>query len=336
MADRSSIIGGNSENEELEESRKYKKSLVFSKILKTEGKESDEFYIQELERLPKYSKGTKEAKGKGFRTLNENFELIEFYIKSHSEKNPVGLPNYVNPKRILTTQYVSENYTSGSVEPYIVTVDIFWIRQFNILLMNGPKNLCEDAYDEITDIAKVKFINVKFKHHFLVWIPYRLNNAKGELFPELSVNLIADGVTQTKQSQGNVPRKISIDKSIEALMTLPAIYGLVNEHKFYSIGGDFKFRNELLKVNLSNNGIHIKINKFLKNKDHGERCTIVFPFIIEMVNVFDYWENLDKPNKFPDENFLEFMEDSFNNQVDACLKNLEKLKKVYKELRKAS
>lgn len=322
------------ESEEEESTRKYKKSLVFSKILKTKAKETDDFYIQQLERLPKYSKGTRKSRGKGFRPLNEEFEIEPFYIKVHLKNNPLGMTKYININKILKIQYVSEKYVGNNTQPSEDTVDIFWIREYDLVLMNGSKTLCEEAYDEITNIDKVKFIDVKFNHHFLVWIPYRLNNAGGKLFPELYVDIIANGVTQTKSSKGNVPKKISIDKSIEALMTLPAIYGLVNDHKFYSIGGNFKFRNEFLEVNLSNNGIKIKVNTLLKHKDHGERCAIVFPFIIEMVNVLDYWEDLDPTERFPDEKFLKVMEDSFNDQVKSCRKNLEYLKKQYKELRK--
>lgn len=333
-----SAIGEHDKEVPEEPIKEYKKSLVFSKILKTEAEKDDSFYFKELERLPKYVKGNRDSKGKGFRHLNENFEMKEFYLKFHSEdeNNPLGKISYVNVDRILTIQYVSEKYRGNNLEPSEETVDIFWIREYDLILMNGPKKLCEDAYKEIVNIEKVKFIDIKFKHNFLLWIPYRLNKYGGKLFPELFVTIIGDGVTQNKSSMGNVPKRMVIDKSIEAILTLPAIYGLVNDHKFYSIGGDFKFRNELLKVTLSNDSIHIKINLFLKNKDHGERCAIVFPFIIEMVNVLDYWENLDDPDeKYPNEEFLKVMEDSFNAQISACQKNFKKLKKLYKQRRKA-
>ncbi|MCZ3367066.1 MULTISPECIES: hypothetical protein [Methanobacterium] len=333
MAEKGSVLKESIEENPKESVNKYKKGLVFSKILKTNAEKDDDFYRLELRRLPNYVKGNRESRGKGFRPLDGLFEITNFYIKIHSENNPLGITNYIDVNRILKIQYVSERYTGTNTEPTEETVDIFWIRQYNLILMNGPKKLCEDAYNELTNINKVEFTDVVFKHDFLMWIPYRLNNAKGKLFPELFVNIIADGVTQNKSSTGIVPKRLVIDKSIEALMTLPAIYGLVNKHKFYSIGGDFDFRKEPLRVTISNNGIHIKITSLLKHKDHGERCAIVFPFIIEMVNVLKYWEGLDAPERYPDEAFLEEIENSFNNQILECQNNLEELKKEYKEKR---
>lgn len=324
------------EEESNESIEKYKKSLSFSKIVKVIGDKSDEYYKSEFDRLPVYQRGSRESKGQGFRSLESKFEIPEFYVKIHSKSkdNSLGQLGCVDVKRILKTQYVSEKYSGNNDEPSEVTVDIFWIREHDLMLMNGPKSQCNDAFEEIENLGTLNVKEIKFVHDFLMWIPYKLNIANGELYPELSVTIIADGVTQNKSSTGIVPKKISIDKSIAALMALPSIYGLVNQHKFYSIGGDFTFRNKFfLKVTLSNNGIHIKINNTLKNKEHGERCSIVFPFIIEMVNVLKYWKGLDPKEKYPDEEFLKYLEDTFDEQVKECKDNFKKLREDYKKRR---
>ncbi|MDY9922807.1 hypothetical protein [Methanobacterium sp.] len=323
------------EEESNESVEKYKKSLSFSKIVKVTGDKPDEFYQSEFKRLPKYKRGSRDSKGSGFRPLESEFEIPEFYVKIHSksEDDALGKLGCVDVKRILKTQYVSEKYSGSSDEPSEVTVDIFWIREHDLMLMNGPKKLCSNAFDEIINLGTLNLKEIKFVHDFLMWIPYRLNIANGELYPELFVTIIADGVTQNKSSTGFVPKKISIDKSIEALMALPSIYGLVNQHKFYLIGGDFKFRSKFLKVKLSNDGIHIKINNTLKNKDHGERCAIVFPFIIEMVNVLKYWKGLNAKERYPDEQFLKYLEDTFDEQVKECKDNFKKLREDYKKRR---
>ena len=70
-------------------------------------------------------------------------------------------------------------------------------------------------------------------------------------------------------------------------LSLPTIYGLVNQHEFAYIGGEFSYRKDTINVQLSaKKGIHVYAQVALKGKEY-EEYKYLLPFIIDIINVFD-------------------------------------------------
>jgi len=317
--------------------------MNFTKMITTfVTKEKYDECFNDFENLPEYEKGSSESPAEGFK--NENIKLKDFdlyNLQEYGTKNSIQMSNQssVNAENILKKSFYIEEYQRNSTDPILSRVDIFWILPCNLLVMNGGHDAAKKAFKSIKTILKSRFEEIELEHDFLVWITCRLLRCGGKLNADdesLIIRRIDKGNTKNlDKGTSRVPRDISVKHGIQAELSLPTIYGLVNQHEFASIGGEFSYRKETINAQLSaKKGIHVYAQAALKGKDYEERCNIALPFIIDIINVFDVWKNLDNKMKYPDKEYMDKMNKSLKEQIEECEENFKQLQKYYLGLRK--
>jgi hypothetical protein len=315
--------------------------MNFTKIIRTTiTKEEFTEYKKYFENLPEYKKGTPE----GFKDEKIDLEGFDLHhIHEYGADNPIYMScqSSINAEDIIKKSFYVEEYLQDSTVPILYRVDIFWILPCNLLLMNGGHDNAKKALKNIEHILKKKgFKEIELEHDFLVWITCRLLRRKGKLRDNdesLIIKRIDKGNTKNlnvTSGSSIVPRDITVKHGIQAELALPTIYGLVNEHEFSSIGGEFSFRDDTINAQLSaKRGIHVYAQAALKSKGYEERCNIVFPFIIDIINVLNIWKKLDNKKRYPDKKYMAKMNKSFEEQINECKKNFKILENKYSLLR---
>lgn len=316
--------------------------MNFTKIIRTAVTDNNyENLFRDFEHLQEYEKGTSESPSEGFKDENIELEDFDLYnLQEYGTINPVHMSNQssVNAENILKKSFYIEEYPRNSTDPILSRVDIFWILPCNLLLMNGGHDAAKKAFKNIKPILKTGFKEIELEHDFLVWITCRLLRCGGKLKTDdesLIIRRIDKGNTKNlEKGTSRVPRDISVKHGIQAELSLPTIYGLVNQHEFASIGGEFSYRKDTINAQLSaKKGIHVYAQAALKGKEYEERCNIALPFIIDIINVFDIWEKLDNKMKYPDKKYMDKMNKSLKEQIEECEENFKQLQEYYLNLR---
>ena len=217
--------------------------------------------------------------------------------------------------------------------------DLFWIVPCNLFLIRGSIEISKKLMKELRLILKKEEIKeIEIENDFLMWIASQYSTNKGKLSKYMFIDQIDQGGTikSAKGTSASRVNEIRLKKGHRTDLSLPAIYGLVNDHKFSLIGGDFTLRKNTinLKLTTKNTILAYSNQKDLKNKVIEAKYGLVFPLINELVNIIEFWNNLDNDLKYPDDNYMKAMSESFELQVDECRKNLQILKTKYSELRK--
>lgn len=320
--------------------------MNFTKIIKTNVKKEDyDSYKQKFNNLPEYKRGTREKKGIGFK--NENIKLEDFDIyklQDYKDGNDKQISLYnqcsISSENIITKTFYIEEYPRDTTDPIISRVDVFWILSCDILLLNGGLDNAEEAlkllYEQLDGVI---IEEVELEHDFLVWITCRVLRRNGRLRDDY--NLMVKRIDKVNTANLNrnsgtsrVPRVIDVSHGEQAELSLPTIYGLVNDHEHASIGGEFNFRNDTINAKLtSKKGIHIYSRAVLKGKGYEDRCNITLPFIIDIINVLEEWNSLDNELRYPDKKYMDKMYKSFKEQIIECESNFKLLKEKYAKLR---
>lgn len=299
----------------------------FPKIVKINKEFKDLKECQDIfDNLPEYEEGKN-----GFLDLTD--EYLEGKIECVVPKKE-GI--VVSPRDHVTNKLIKKAYRKDLENGTSSYADIFWIVPYNLIIFRGSKETTKEALNRIKSIIPLEekdYKMIKVEHDFLLWITWCLT-IKGELSENLSVKKIDQGGTlNNDKNPTTAPRKIGVEYGTKANLSLPAIYGLVHSHNFSFLGGDFEFVGQDLTAILSaDTNIFVYSSKGdLKNKKIYERYSLILPFIIELVDVIEYWEDLeDVTMKYPDENYMNALTKAFNDQVEECKEKLKILKDKYK------
>lgn len=302
---------------------------------------------KEFNDLPEYEEGTPENAGEGFTDFDDDFEIKKFIVKPpmksmKSEAN-IKTMRYEKPiynEDIISKRFRYEIYTEGRTEPKLIEADIFWIKPCNILLIKGSKLASTKIDKYLSKFTNAIFNEVKFEHDFLLWILYRYDQYDGMLNINTSTDVIIEKIDKGRtHGEDTNENDIEFKEGQSRLMPFTTLYGLLINHEILHIGGDFEFRKTPKKSNKINAKLatditmHIYADHILRGKSYGEKCGLAFPFIIEMIEIFEKWIKLPSKTKYPDDKFFDSAKESFEYQMKYSLRGIKDLKSRYSILR---
>lgn len=308
---------------------------------------------ENFNQLTKFKKGNPNNPGEGFKNFDEDFIIKPFIVKpdinfedylndseDSKEDDPddskkvkkMRLEKIISNENILTKRFCYESYIAGRKEAQNVEADIFWIKPCDVLLVKGSKTACEKVSKYLLKFPTIGFDEIKFDHDFLLWILYKFN-LDGKLTNDLIIEKIDKGRTHGINTNEN---DIEFRDGQSRIMPLPTIYGLLNDHKLFHLGGDYKFRDDYkLNVKLATElTMQIYSDHALRGKTYEEKCHLSFPFIIEMIEIFEKWININDEYKYPNDEFFDSAIEEFKEQYENSLEGIGDLKKKYENLRK--
>lgn len=316
--------------------------MNFSKIIKTNIELNQFEHFNDLfSQLPKYDEDENKS---GFSDYGENivvdqlFEKDDFSVIKNvvldqsSEKDGFSVIKDISP-RIIKKRFFLKKDDS------LLTADVFWIFHYNLFLIRGSEDMAKKVMKALHLIFKgLTLEEIEIDNDFLMWIASQYSTDKGKLSKDLFIDQIDQGGTikSGKSLLKSRVNEMTLKKGHKTDLSLPAIYGLVNDHIFSLIGGDFAFEKTTinLKLTTKNTIYAYSTLKDLKDITLEERYGLLFPMINEIVNVIHFWESLDDEFRYPDESYMKAMSESFEEQVVECRENLKKLRTKYAEKRK--
>jgi|GEM_PF-4185091 hypothetical protein len=298
----------------------------------------------EFNNLPKFKEDTLGNSNEGFMDFTDDFKIEPFIVrpcvdpKDSSETTKLRYEKKISNKDILSKRFRYATYTEGRNEPNYVEADIFWIKPCDVLLIKGGKSACDKITDYLIRFNNVGFTEIKFDHDFLLWILYRYDQYNGVMSSSTTADIIIEKIDKGRtHGEDTNENDIEFKDGQSRLMPFTTLYGLLINHEILHIGGDFQFRKKDHKINAKlakDITMHIYADHVLKGKSYGEKCALAFPFIIEMMEIFENWTKMPAKSKYPDDKFFDSAKESFETQMHYSLEGIKELKKKYKKLRK--
>jgi len=322
----------------VEDDEKIRKPLKlnFNRIYKVNfndrNSEAIQNLVDEFDNLPNYEPGRRNAVGKGFENFENDFD-IEFDIYSpHELVSQMNTQQSISNRHIIAKRFRYEIYSEGRDEPQIREADIFWIKPRDILLIKGGDKASEQIFNYLAGFTSAGFKQIEFADEFLLWMSYKYEKFDGKL----SNNLIFEKMDKTRTMGIETNENdITVKEALGMTIPLPTMYGLLNEQNLYHIGGDFQFRDYRINAKLAQKmSIYVYSLHALNGKTYSEKCAFSFPFILEIIEIFENWDGRDvDDDKFPDDDFFEDTIKKFKKQIDYSIEKIEVLKEKYRNLR---
>lgn len=296
----------------------------------------------EFNNLPMFKKGNRNNRGVGFKEFEDDFDIDfminrskTFPIKNSEKTHEMNVQQSISNKNILAKRFRYEIYGEGREEPQYKEADVFWIKPCDIILIKGSEKACNQIYNKYLG----GFVNggispIKFSHAFLLWLCYISDKSDGKLSIDLKFEKMDKSRTRGVDTNEN---DISVKEGQGRMIPIPTLYGLLNDQELSHIGGDFEFREKYkLNAKLATKlNIYVYSEHALRKKTYSEKCALSFPFIIEIIDIFEKWDGkTDDDDKYPSDEFFDSAIEAFRIQMELSIENIEELKVKYGKLRK--
>lgn len=296
----------------------------------------------------------REGKYCGF---NEEFILnkehdckIDFILTEEEYENSENKIDYdennKNHVKLYKVNYVIES--SGDSDDF---VDIFFIPDIDLIIVNGPKNkgnivikILNNTLNKFKKdyINKFDFNEINFNPEFIFWLIFKKNT--GSSFSNnITIKKFYNFSTEDFPNENglltpsNIPREISTADG-NNIITLPIIYGLLNDRDFSRLSGIFTYKNNEFDIRLTilpgltrKSIFFIKSTKCLKNKNYCDKIKLALPFISEFVKLFEEWNSLDDIKKYPSEEFINELKINLIKEFNFTLNEYYNYKKNFNE-----
>lgn len=296
----------------------------------------------------------REGKYCGF---NEEFILnkehdckIDFILTEEEYENSENKIDYdennKNHVKLYKVNYVIES--SGDSDDF---VDIFFIPDIDLIIVNGPKNkgnivikILNNTLNKFKKdyINKFDFNEINFNPEFIFWLIFKKNT--GSSFSnDITIKKFYNFSTEDFPNENglltpsNIPREISTADG-NNIITLPIIYGLLNDRDFSRLSGIFTYKNNEFDIRLTilpgltrKSIFFIKSTKCLKNKNYCDKIKLALPFISEFVKLFEEWNSLDDIKKYPSEEFINELKINLIKEFNFTLNEYYNYKKNFNE-----
>lgn len=296
----------------------------------------------------------REGKYCGF---NEEFILnkehdckIDFILTEEEYENSENKIDYdennKNHVKLYKVNYVIES--SGDSDDF---VDIFFIPDIDLIIVNGQKNkgnivikILNNTLNKFKKdyINKFDFNEINFNPEFIFWLIFKKNT--GSSFSnDITIKKFYNFSTEDFPNENglltpsNIPREISTADG-NNIITLPIIYGLLNDRDFSRLSGIFTYKNNEFDIRLTilpgltrKSIFFIKSTKCLKNKNYCDKIKLALPFISEFVKLFEEWNSLDDIKKYPSEEFINELKINLIKEFNFTLNEYYNYKKNFNE-----
>lgn len=246
---------------------------------------------------------------------------LDFLLINEEYKNILKDPKFdednINHVKLYKANYVLE--TNGEYDQFI---DIFFIPKLDLIITTGSKNEGKTAIKLLKKILnkykedklkKFDFNEINFSPNFLLWLVYK-KSIKEDLSSNLTIDRFYDFATkefigEDGLTPSSIPNSIST-VDMDNLISLPIIYGILNDRDFSKLSGKFSYKNNNFEITIDvlpdskNSLIFIKTRFCLNNKHYCDKIRYSFPFINEIVNIYTEWENFEPIKQYPSEKFI--------------------------------
>lgn len=243
------------------------------------------------------------------------------------------------------------NYVIESSGDSDYFVDIFFIPDIDLIFVNGPKNKGNSVLEILSKTLKkfkedykndFDYTEINFNPEFIFWLIFK-KNTESSFSNEMTIKKFYNYSTEDFPNEegqltpSNIPREISTADG-NNIITLPIIYGLLNDRDFSRLSGIFSYKNNEFDIRLTilpgisrKSIFFIKSTKCLKNKNYCDKIKLTLPFISEFVKIFEEWNSLDDIEKYPSEEFINELKINLIKEFNFTLNEYYNYKKDFNE-----
>lgn len=283
--------------------------------------------------------------------LNEEHECnLDFILTNDEYSNNENQVEYdennENHVKLYKVNYVIES--SGDSDYF---VDIFFIPDIDLIFVNGSKNKGNSVLEILSKTLKkfkedykndFDYTEINFNPEFIFWLIFK-KNTESSFSNEMTIKKFYNYSTEDFPNEegqltpSNIPREISTADG-NNIITLPIIYGLLNDRDFSRLSGIFSYKNNEFDIRLTilpgisrKSIFFIKSTKCLKNKNYCDKIKLTLPFISEFVKIFEEWNSLDDIEKYPSEEFINELKINLIKEFNFTLNEYYNYKKDFNE-----
>jgi hypothetical protein len=260
---------------------------------------------------------------------------FEFYT-GESISNEQLLPlRLFFEERVSTEGYLpGEAYLREIELPVVNDADIYWVYP-DRLYIRGSEEDADEAADFLTermnarveqqrqadsqdtqnnepqtdggtqsDTNHISLIDVSFGAHFLIWLfQSHFTSRSLPAWCEIQVNRLTDArITGNTDIWGG---SNSIGDSTDLIESPPLLSAILKNKRFEMLEGNFTINGFSVKSEININKIHIKASTSdVRNANKRKRMAYSLLFLQELMDLHQYWINLNPQNKYPDYGFL--------------------------------
>ena len=254
--------------------------------------------------------------------------------------------NNKNHVKLYKVNYVIES--SGDSDYF---VDIFFIPNIELIIVNGPKNKGNIVIKILNNTLKkfkedyrnqFDYTEINFNPEFIFWLIFK-KNTESSFSDNMTIKKFYNFSTEDfpnaegQLTPSNIPREISTADG-NNIITLPIIYGLLNNRDFSRLSGIFSYKNNEFDIRLTilpgiprKSIFFIKSTKCLKNKNYCDKIKLTLPFISEFVKIFEEWDSLEDIEKYPSEEFINELKINLIREFNFTLNEYYNYKKNFNE-----
>lgn len=338
--------------------RSSRSSVNFIKIIRTKNLSEDicERIIAKLksENIFRNHEGTNRGVTEEFILNDETNCDLDFLLINEEYSNIGNNHDYDddndNHLKLYKLNYVIQS--SGESDHFF---DVFFVPSFNLIAVNGSKNNREYVLNilmKTLDEFKANpneifdYDEINFKPKFVFWLIFK-KNINSNLSDNLIINRFYHFATEDFPDEegifnpSSVPREISTADG-ENVITLPIIYGLLNDRDFSKLEGKFSYwdnkfeiRLEILPGKTRKSILFIKTKNILINKSYCDKIKFSLPFINDFVKIFEEWDSLEESEQYPNEKFINNLKTTLITEFNFTLKEYYNYKKDFNEKTKS-
>lgn len=285
----------------------YDGYLVFNGLFSTNVINPD-FDLDQVvdEELKDFSSGSIDNPGSGYRVL----PFVEYTREAHQ----VGPELESNVSDIKSFRYKWEEWEQGEIggesgletRPVRETksVDVYW--QFpDFLFIKGDKTQTSKTA-ELIDLRLDNYLTtrkIEFSSDFLLWILSKYKNMEN-LTSNLQANLLRDAKIEGEEDrfgQSNV-----VDNSTDIAQAPNILMGILRGKEMTALEGVFETNGMFVNAELEVGGrVHVKAEQDIHEAKPIERMCITLTFLIELLSLYEQWEDLNPDDKYPPVEFFE-------------------------------
>lgn len=319
----------------------YQGYLIFNGVYKTELHQGSEYqgsiYDAEsklLDDLGRFKNSQRNSDRGLEKLLLRDFFRDDDSVSGELEElaNSLIAVRFLYEDRIEKEAYVSDEAELQMVEiPVVNDADIYW-NYPDYMYFRGAKNDVAEAIDYTSSLLGAdvttdggtsagsnpptgfsRFSSISFHADFLLWLFQLQFNDNDPPVSAIEIDTLTDAaVTGDADVWGG--NNVVGDTS-ELVESPPLLSAILQNKSLKMIEGGFAINENTLQSEIQINKVHVKSSvKSVKKANDTRRMALSIQFLNELVELEDYWDNLDPQDKYPSYDFFLELFDTCRDQ----------------------
>lgn len=302
-----------------EDEYSYDGWLVFNEIFRTDPYDEQIDPNEIFSQFPSYSGGSPNNPDSGFeqRPFRDHLKQItELGDELRTFSENLFSFRYVDEDWIEEWGYDEDANEQLYYQAYHDEVELYWDFQNEVMMLRGNKQLIDRKGDDLRGglSQSLKLESVGFDFDFFLWILFKEYKSES-LSSDLRVRRLTRGQTLGSH-EDYLGKHVEVKGTENILKSLMLIAPVLEGKRIESLQGDFIMDKQNVTAEIQYGGkVHIKVSDSpLSSMSDLRRMGITLRFLSELVSLYEYWQDLDKDDRYPPPDFFDDLADNAEEQ----------------------